>query len=83
MRFATHRRFVNFVQTMKPDNLISVIDIVGILVTLLLSIKFLSAIIHAYKNYFKYNDSVKFSDSDFSFLMIGIGYIVAVLVALF
>ena len=68
---------------MKPDNLISVIDIVGILVTLLIAIKFFSAIIHAYKYYLKHNESVKFSDSDFSFLMIGIGYIVAVLVALF
>lgn len=68
---------------MKPDNLISVIDIVGILVTLLIAIKFFSAIIHAYKNYLKHNESVKFSDSDFSFLLIGIGYIVAVLVALF
>ena len=68
---------------MKPDNLISVIDIVGILVTLLIAINFFSAIIHAYKNYLKHNESVKFSDSDFSFLMIGIGYIVAVLVALF
>ena len=67
---------------MKPNNLI-VIDIVGILVTLLIAIKFFSAIIHAYKNYLKHNESVKFSDSDFSFLMIGIGYIVAVLVALF
>ena len=67
---------------MKPDNLI-VIDIVGILVTLLIAIKFFSAIIHAYKNYLKHNESVKFSDSDFSFLLIGIGYIVAVLVALF
>lgn len=68
---------------MKPDNLISVIDIVGILVTLLIAIKFFSAMIHAYKNYLKHNESVKFSDSDFSFLLIGIGYIVAVLVALF
>ena len=54
---------------------ISIIDIVGAIVTLFLALKFFFAIIRVYKKYFKKEESVKFNAADFSFIMIGSGYI--------
>ena len=58
---------------------ISIIDIVGAIVTLFLALKFFFAIIRVYKKYFKKEESVKFNDADFSFIMIGSGYILVML----
>lgn len=60
----------------------SIIDLVGVLVTFFLALKFFSALIHVYKKYFKKQESVKFNDVDFAFIMIGSGYIIVMLVAL-
>ena len=58
---------------------ISIIDIVGAIVTLFLALEFFFAIIHVYKKYFKKEESVKFNGADFSFIMIGSGYILVML----
>lgn len=61
---------------------ISIVDIVGALVTLFLALRFLFALIHAYKKLFKRQDSVEFSDVDFYFVMIGSGYVTIMLIAI-
>ena len=58
---------------------ISIIDIVGAIVTLFLALTFFFAIIRVYKKYFKKEESVKFNAADFSFIMIGSGYILVML----
>lgn len=61
--------------------MISIVDIVGALATIFLALRFLFALIHAYKKFFKRQDSVEFSDVDFYFVMIGSGYVAIMLVA--
>lgn len=63
--------------------MVSINDLIGALLTLFLAIKFILALIHAYKKYIKKQESEKFSNADFSFIMVGSGFIVVMLIALY
>lgn len=62
--------------------MVSINDLIGALLTLFLAIKFILALIHAYKKYIKKQETIKFSNTDFSFIMIGSGFIVVMLITL-
>ena len=46
--------------------MVSINDLIGALLTLFLAIKFILALIHAYKKYIKKQETIKFSNTDIS-----------------